>query len=339
MVEGEKVFNEAIEYLNTLPYLKPLEWDDNLSLSAIEHVLDIGPKGLLSYQSSDGTEPEERISKYGNYVESLGENIDFGPNDALGVIVSLTLDDGETDRPHRDNLFKSDYQKVGIACGPHKTEYHMCVMDFAYDFLPFNDDLNDGLNVSNKLQSITNNDTSINGNKTIKTVDKSQQANNISESNNKKGNNNSGFDYEGTLGKTPNFNYIDNNPTANSFSIKQKGGANPNTTSDGTGTGSKNNFTVGENLSNQSPFVKLSLDKEEYKNFRNEERLANINNANSGVINAEIDETANQIKNINLEKRIISKLVEVQTKIIYTFEDGSTKEVIEKQNHTFDYRK
>ena len=82
------------------------------------------------------TEPEDRIAKYGNYSESLGENIDFGPNDAMGVIISLTLDDGEDQRPHRENLFKEDYHKVGIACGPHESEFQMCVMDFAFDFQP-----------------------------------------------------------------------------------------------------------------------------------------------------------------------------------------------------------
>ena len=136
MVEGESVISEAIKFLYGLKSLPPFELDPNLCQSAQQHVEDIGPKGLLSYQSSDGTEPEERISKFGNYVEALGENIDFGPNDALGVIVSLTLDDGEEERPHRDNLFKSDYRKIGIACGPHKSEYQMCVMDFAFDFIP-----------------------------------------------------------------------------------------------------------------------------------------------------------------------------------------------------------
>ena len=138
MVEGDNVFKEAIQFLKSLPPLKPLQWDPNLARSAQDHVDDIGPKGLLLYQSSDGTEPEDRISKYGNYIDSLGENIDFGPNDAMGVIISLTLDDGEEERPHRENLFKADYQKVGIACGPHKTEFQMCVMDFAYDFQPLN---------------------------------------------------------------------------------------------------------------------------------------------------------------------------------------------------------
>ena len=168
MVEGDNVFKEAIQFLKSLPPLKPLQWDQNLARSAQEHVEDIGPKGLLLYQSSDGTEPEDRISKYGTYVDSLGENIDFGPNDAMGVIISLTLDDGEEERPHRENLFKSDYQKVGIACGPHKTEFQMCVMDFAYDFRPLNapnemkvqmnkEDMMNNSNFQNQNNNVNNN--------------------------------------------------------------------------------------------------------------------------------------------------------------------------------------
>ena len=136
MVERIEAFNDAISFLKSIKPLEPLTWDENLAKSAKEHVEDIGPKGLLQYQSSDGTEPEERICKYGTFIDNLGENIDFGPNDEMGVIVSLTLDDGEENRPHRENLFKTDYKKIGIACGVHQTEYQMCVMDFAYDFIP-----------------------------------------------------------------------------------------------------------------------------------------------------------------------------------------------------------
>ena len=32
------------------------------------------------------------------------------------------------------NLFINEYKKIGIACGPHQTEFQMCVMDFAGDF-------------------------------------------------------------------------------------------------------------------------------------------------------------------------------------------------------------
>ena len=44
MIEGEKVINEAIKYLKTLPPIPPLEWEDALTLSAQHHVNDIAQK-------------------------------------------------------------------------------------------------------------------------------------------------------------------------------------------------------------------------------------------------------------------------------------------------------
>lgn len=260
MVEGDNVFKEAIQFLKSLPPLKPLQWDENLTMSALEHVNDIGPKGLLLYQSSDGTEPEDRISKYGNYSESLGENIDFGPNDAIGVIISLTLDDGEEERPHRENLFKEDYQKVGIACGPHKTEFQMCVMDFAYDFQP-----------------LRNNDTKVGGG----------QTNMVNNAN-----------YPG--------------PSQNN---------NPN---------------------NQSPLVKLSLENDDFKAKellnQNPNLLANTANINinSGANPSdEIEKLSLDTLNAFQSLKVVSKKVEVTTKVTYTYEDGSTKVVTQNEEHEF----
>ena len=71
----------------------------------------------------------------------------------------MTLDDGEELRPHRENLFKSDYHKVGIACGGHKTEFQMCVMDFAVDFIPISNKVKPK---NNKITNITNNEPIVN---------------------------------------------------------------------------------------------------------------------------------------------------------------------------------
>ena len=278
MVEGENVFNEAINFLKNLRPLQPLQWDDCLAQSAQEHVDDIGPKGLLLYQSSDGTEPEDRITKYGNYIESLGENIDFGPNDEIGVIVSLTLDDGEEERPHRDNLFKNDYKKIGIACGPHQTEFQMCVMDLAYDFIPkgqnnnMNNNLNNNMNMNNE---------------------------------------------------------INNNMNQNDMN--------------------RNNDMNANQAVNHSPYVKLSLDNDDYKNYQamDEEakRRGMMENNNAGIahnINGvgvgggnEIDQLTQQVQVINANKKVIKKTVEITTKITYTYEDGSTKEINEVKSHVF----
>jgi len=276
MVEGEEVFNEAIQFLKNLRPLEPLQWEDALAASAQEHVDDIGPKGLLLYQSSDGTEPEERITKYGTYLESLGENIDFGPNDAIGVIVSLTLDDGEEERPHRDNLFKNDYKKIGIACGPHQTEFQMCVMDLAYDFIPKNQEkgnMNMNNNVQNKMGANMNN-------------------NNMNQ----------------------NDNVRDNEMNANE-------------------------------AVNHSPYVKLSLENDDYKNYQamDEEakRRGMMENKNvamtqsNSIGGSEIDQLTQQVQVINANKKIVKKDVEIITKITYTYEDGSTKEINEVKKHSF----
>jgi hypothetical protein len=258
MVEGEEVFNEAINYLKSLRPLEPLQWEDALAASAQEHVDDIGPKGLLLYQSSDGTEPEERITKYGKYIDSLGENIDFGPNDAIGVIVSLTLDDGEEERPHRDNLFRNDYKKIGIACGPHQTEFQMCVMDLAYDFIPKGQEQEVMTN-----QNIKMNNANMNQNKNL------------------------------------NYNKVDNNQNANQFNDYQP---------------------MNEGV----------------------QRRQVVENNNTGAQNQniggnEIDQLINQVKVTNANKKVVKKEVEITTKITYTYEDGSTKEINEVKKHNFDY--
>ena len=273
MVEGVDVFNEAINYLRALRPLEPLQWEDALAASAQEHVDDIGPKGLLLYQSSDGTEPEDRITKYGNYLESLGENIDFGPNDALGVIVSLTLDDGEEERPHRDNLFKNDYKKIGIACGPHQTEFQMCVMDLAYDFIPKGQEQQNMKNQVNN-QKINKNMNDMNENENVRT---------------------------------------------NEMNANQ--------------------------AVNHSPYVKISMDNDDYKNYqaideeaKRREMMANNNQGvaqNNNVGGNEIDQITQQVQNINANKKILKKEVEINTKITYTYEDGSTKEINEVKKHVF----
>ena len=262
MVEGDNVFKEAIQFLKSLTPLKPLQWDQNLARSAQEHVDDIGPKGLLLYQSSDGTEPEDRITKYGNYVDSLGENIDFGPNDAMGVIISLTLDDGEEERPHRENLFKQDYQKVGIACGPHKTEFQMCVMDFAFDFYP--------------LDAMNNNQNEMKVN-----MNREDMMNNSDFANN-------------------NLQNIQNNqPPEEQEDFKGKEMMNQPVQNIVTGM---NNQIIAQN------------------NFGG---------------NNEIDSLTKDTINLMNNLKIVSKKVEIVTKVTYTYEDGSSKVVTQNETHEF----
>ena len=297
MIEGENVFNDAIKYLRNLPSLPPLVWDEVLTKSAQEHVNDIGPKGLLTYQSSDGTDLEKRITKYGNYLENLGENIDFGPNDEIGIIVSMTLDDGEKERPHRNNLFINEFKKIGIACGPHQTEFQMCVMDFAYEFFPkkIKEDINSFmLNNSNNISNINiMNSFNINNNIIDVTENQIPKYNiNIKQSYKLDENKYLRSFFEDTQKIIDNMR---NNKVNNTI----KGNSNTIIT---------NNNTM----------------------INNTNIIKNNNNSMS-----EIDQLKLQVMKINLSKKVIKKEIEVFSKVIYKLEDGSTKEVSELINHVY----
>ena len=64
----------------------------------------------------------------------------------------------------------------------------------------------------------------------------------------------------------------------------------------------------------------------------------NTNLPNTQVSNSDVQNIDhNEIAKINSKKKMASKFVEITTKTIITFEDGSKKEVVETDNHTFLY--
>jgi uncharacterized protein YkwD len=65
------------------------------------------------------------------WTGSIGENISYGPDDGLEVVLQLIIDDGVPDRGHRANIFSPDFRLAGVACGPHPTFRTVCVIDFA----------------------------------------------------------------------------------------------------------------------------------------------------------------------------------------------------------------
>ena len=46
--EGQIAYVEAIEFLNAQKPLKPLKWAPQLEKAALDHIADIGPKGIIS---------------------------------------------------------------------------------------------------------------------------------------------------------------------------------------------------------------------------------------------------------------------------------------------------
>lgn len=134
--EGVAVINELIEYLKTAPTMEPMTLNMEMNLSAEQHVADIGPNGICGHTGSDGSQPQDRIEKYGEWEVTCGENIDFGNTDPKDIVCALMVDDGVPGRGHRHNIMTPEFLVCGIATGPHTVYGNCCVMTLAGGYGP-----------------------------------------------------------------------------------------------------------------------------------------------------------------------------------------------------------
>ncbi len=132
--EGLAAVDEAIGFLRLSRPLPPLAVSRGLSRAARDHATDQGIHGVFGHVGSDGSQPAQRASRYGQWLEAMGENIDYGNRVPRDIVVSQIIDDGVADRGHRRNIFDSRFTLVGVACGPNLHYEYMCVMDFAAGF-------------------------------------------------------------------------------------------------------------------------------------------------------------------------------------------------------------
>lgn len=133
--EGVSAVDEAIRYLKKVNSLPAMKYSKGLSRAAMDHVRDQGKRGALGHKGSDGSQPADRVNRYGDWRWTVGENISYGRDVARDIVIGLIVDDGVPGRGHRDNIFNPKFRIVGVACGGHKTYGTMCVMNYAGDFI------------------------------------------------------------------------------------------------------------------------------------------------------------------------------------------------------------
>ena len=133
--EGRAAVEEAADFLEEVQPLKgQLTFSQELHWAARSHVLDQGPSGATGHVGVDGSQPAQRLERFGSFEKVMGEVINYGEETARMTVIQLVIDDGVPDRGHRHNLFNPNFRVAGAAIGYHKGYGSMTVVDLAYGF-------------------------------------------------------------------------------------------------------------------------------------------------------------------------------------------------------------
>lgn len=130
MIERGHAVDEAVRFLKKARPLPQLVLSAGMSRGAADHCSE-QIEGQVGHDGADRSSPGDRISRYGTWSATWGENISYGQKTARGIVLTLIIDDGVRSRGHRKNIFNPKFNYAGAAFGPHARYRTVCSIDFA----------------------------------------------------------------------------------------------------------------------------------------------------------------------------------------------------------------
>jgi uncharacterized protein YkwD len=106
--EGENAVREAIDYLKALKPRCELQAIPELQRAAELLATDLGKSGETSHQASDGSNVKTRVERFGKWIGAVAENLSVADCTGKSVVTSMIIDDGNTSRSQRKNLFHEE---------------------------------------------------------------------------------------------------------------------------------------------------------------------------------------------------------------------------------------
>jgi len=76
-----------------------------------------------------------RMSRYGTWGSYAAENISYGNNEGIDIVMQLFIDDGVSSRGHRNNLFSTRATVTGNHSGSHDRYGFMTCITYAGSYV------------------------------------------------------------------------------------------------------------------------------------------------------------------------------------------------------------
>jgi len=130
--EGLTAYNEFIEELKKQKPVGKLVYSKNIEKAAKELAKHQYQTGSTGHNNVNGVSMKKRILKYEKNATYMAENIAYGFNEPLHILMQLLIDDSVLDRGHRINLKNKDFNQIGFGLDYHRKFDYVLVMNFAF---------------------------------------------------------------------------------------------------------------------------------------------------------------------------------------------------------------
>ena len=105
--------------------VQPLSFENSLQEMSIDFAKEAGKKGWVGHRRVS-----QRFEKYADHVEITAENLQYGFDDPLDVVMDLLIDFDIPSLGHRKNILDTNFSIIGISIEKHKSYEFITVMTF-----------------------------------------------------------------------------------------------------------------------------------------------------------------------------------------------------------------
>lgn len=128
---SKKYTKSLLRLLQKRTSIKTLKPEKDLYSFAFKHAYSTGKAGKVGHRSTRGKSFKKRSKNLTQKYKSVGENIHYGSDDALEIVIDLLIDDGIRDLGHRQNILDPQFKYASVSIQNHKKFKFNCVIDFA----------------------------------------------------------------------------------------------------------------------------------------------------------------------------------------------------------------
>ncbi|MDT4969063.1 MAG: hypothetical protein QOJ64_3800 [Acidobacteriota bacterium] len=132
--DGIAAVDEAVNFLRAQRPLPAFDIAKGMCSAAADHARDLAGKGIDGHRGSDGSTPNARVDRYGDWESSIGETIVYEVSTPRQIMIALIIDDGVPTRGHRRNIFDPNYKVTGISVSDPLAFGSKCVIDYVGGF-------------------------------------------------------------------------------------------------------------------------------------------------------------------------------------------------------------